>query len=363
MQRHDEERLAEDRRLGYVALTRAALKLVVYFVSDGKGIHPFQKQVMAPVFQDFFSEPSPVSILRNAPSPGLPAEKESAESAASDRESRLLADIPSLRTNFEKRELHSFSSLLRKGAPGGQSRSLEEKLGELLGHGVADGGLESGAGENEVGLPAGINFGLMVHSILEELDFTWKAGQPGLQNLILKHTMRYYPERTADAQFLAGLETMIHSALHCPVLESWSLSSIPQSDRLAEMEFFAAESAESIASLSGVDLSSLSGVFLRGFVDLVFRKDEKYYILDWKTNRIAGGYDRQSMDEEMLRHRYHIQARIYFHALSAWLASRMPGFDANKHLGGALYLFVRGMNPDKPGHGIYHLLPEDLRSE
>ncbi|MCB1169402.1 MAG: UvrD-helicase domain-containing protein [Leptospiraceae bacterium] len=364
VQRHTEERLAEDRRLGYVALTRAALKLFVFFVSDANKIHPFQKQVMAPVFGDFFSKPNPLSILRNAPSFGSHRKTKGTDAVSTSAESTFLSDVPELRTDFEKQELHSFSSLLRRGAPAGESRSLEEKLGELLGQTRSE---DSAGGADSVGqesiLPAGINFGLMVHSILEDLDFSWKAGNPELRKLVTKHALRYYPDRIADASFLEGIEGMVHNTMHTPVLDGWSLASIPETDRLAEMEFFAAENAESIASLSGVDLSSLSGIYLRGFVDLIFRKDQKYYVLDWKTNRIAAGYDRQSMAEEMLRHRYHIQAKIYFHALSAWLSSRMPGFDANSHLGGALYLFVRGMDSERPGHGIYHLGPEDLRSE
>jgi len=57
----------------------------------------------------------------------------------------------------------------------------------------------------------------------------------------------------------------------------------------------------------------------------------------------------------MLTHRYDVQAVLYLLALHRLLKSRLKGYDFDQHIGGGLYLFLRGV--DQPGNGLLHLSP------
>lgn len=93
---------------------------------------------------------------------------------------------------------------------------------------------------------------------------------------------------------------------------------------------------------------------LTGFMDLVLRHEGRYYVLDYKSNRLPG-YDPKQLQQAMLAHRYDVQAVLYVLALHRLLKSRLTGYDFDQHIGGALYLFLRGV--DQPGSGLQHLSP------
>lgn len=93
---------------------------------------------------------------------------------------------------------------------------------------------------------------------------------------------------------------------------------------------------------------------LTGFMDLVFEVAGRYYVLDYKSNRL-GDYAPATLQAAMLAHRYDVQAVLYVLALHRLLKSRLPDYDFDQHLGGALYWFVRGV--DQPGAGLLALTP------
>ena len=90
---------------------------------------------------------------------------------------------------------------------------------------------------------------------------------------------------------------------------------------------------------------------LTGSIDLVARTagapSPRYWIADYKTNRLApdSGYTTADLVEAMAAHDYPLQAMLYLVALHRYLRWRVPGYSPSEHLGGAAYLFVRGMNP------------------
>jgi exodeoxyribonuclease V beta subunit len=100
-------------------------------------------------------------------------------------------------------------------------------------------------------------------------------------------------------------------------------------------------------------LRQLEGM-LTGFMDLVLRHDGRYYVIDYKSNRLPG-YSPEQLQQAMLAHRYDVQAVLYVLALHRLLKSRLTGYDFGQHVGGALYLFLRGV--DQPGSGLLHLSP------
>ncbi|KFC75742.1 exodeoxyribonuclease V subunit beta [Massilia sp. LC238] len=93
---------------------------------------------------------------------------------------------------------------------------------------------------------------------------------------------------------------------------------------------------------------------LKGFADLVFEHDGRYWVLDYKTNALGPGdaaYTQAAMELGMAEHRYDIQATIYMLALHRLLNSRLgSAYEPRRQLGGAVFLFLRGIaNADTRG--------------
>ena len=88
--------------------------------------------------------------------------------------------------------------------------------------------------------------------------------------------------------------------------------------------------------------------FLRGFIDLVVEHAGRWYVVDYKSNWLGpepDDYGPEALAEAMRAGGYTLQALIYLVALHRHLAVRLPGYDCEHHLGGAFYLFVRGIDP------------------
>ena len=92
--------------------------------------------------------------------------------------------------------------------------------------------------------------------------------------------------------------------------------------------------------------SQLHGM-LMGFADLVFEHDGRYWVLDYKSNHLGpddAAYTTESLQGAMAAHRYDVQAALYLLALHRLLRARLGAdYDPGRHLGGAVYLFLRGI--------------------
>ncbi len=97
---------------------------------------------------------------------------------------------------------------------------------------------------------------------------------------------------------------------------------------------------------------------LKGFMDLVFEHEGKYFIADYKSNWLGArndAYSVEAMDEAVRDHRYDLQYSLYLFALHRLLQSRLPDYDYNHHVGGVIYLFMRGISA--PSAGIHFERP------
>ncbi len=92
---------------------------------------------------------------------------------------------------------------------------------------------------------------------------------------------------------------------------------------------------------------------LMGFADLVFHHGGRYWVLDYKTNHLgedAAAYGSGALEQAMLEHRYDVQAALYLLALHRLLQSRLgAAYDPREQLGGALYFFLRGLDGEAAG--------------
>lgn len=101
----------------------------------------------------------------------------------------------------------------------------------------------------------------------------------------------------------------------------------------------------------------LNGMF-KGFIDLVFEHGGRYYVVDYKSNWLGdgdGAYTPEAMAAAVTEHRYDLQYVLYLLALHRQLQLRLPNYDYDEHIGGALYLFLRGSRA--AGQGIHHARP------
>ncbi|QRK85050.1 exodeoxyribonuclease V subunit beta [Pseudomonas granadensis] len=101
----------------------------------------------------------------------------------------------------------------------------------------------------------------------------------------------------------------------------------------------------------------LNGMF-KGFIDLTFEHDGRYYVADYKSNWLGlddQAYTEAAMEQSILDNRYDLQYVLYLLALHRQLKARLADYDYDRHVGGALYLFLRGTRADS--RGVYFARP------
>ena len=233
-----------------------------------------------------------------------------------------------------------------------------------------------------VGLPGGTTFGVLVHEALEAVDL---AADEATLRTTLAGELTVRATRAAVDVDVATLTDGLVAALATPLdplLAGASLRDVPAADRVPELAFElpVGDTVDpvTLAALTGaaadalapddpyrdalatlpdrLDRGRLAG-WLTGVVDLALRTpDGRYVVADYKTNRLgerdAPAYDAAAMHAAMLHGEYPLQALLYLVGLHRLLGRRLAGYDPQRHLGGAAFLFVRGMvGPDTPVEG------------
>ncbi len=228
-------------------------------------------------------------------------------------------------------------------------------------------------------LPGGAAFGTLVHEVLEDADLTL----PGLEAELIRAAAARLQHRDGGvtaAQLGAALVPAVQTPLG-PLAHDLRLTDA--TEQLVEMDFelplgggdepgAVAPRLGALADLLREHLregdpvlpyaarvESLGDPELRGYlvgaIDLVLRAGDGYLVVDHKTNMLGARgvplttwhYRREAMDAAVLDAHYPLQALLYCVALHRYLRWRQPGYDPERHLGGVLYLFLRGM----VGHG------------
>ena len=100
--------------------------------------------------------------------------------------------------------------------------------------------------------------------------------------------------------------------------------------------------------------------YMRGFIDLFFHFEGRYYIIDWKSNWLGNrpsDYDERGMHDSMLAHNYYLQSHLYALAADLFLQARLKDYNYERDFGGIFYLFLRGLDPKTPGRGVFRQIP------
>lgn len=227
--------------------------------------------------------------------------------------------------------------------------------------------------QDRFGFPKGANAGTCLHSLFEHWDFhsTGEDWQQLISKTLKQFGIAEHWE-TVVSQWLPEVVTT-------PLADNRTLNlqAISKAQRLDEMAFYFPVSDLTVerlknaltphissmpileSVLSQLNFEQLEG-FMKGFIDLVFEFDGRFYIADYKSNWLGDAmndYSRPHLDEEMIKHGYRLQYLIYSLALHRYLSLRLPDYDPEQHFGGAYYLFIRGMKPEWGGAGVYFERP------
>ncbi|WP_370617187.1 UvrD-helicase domain-containing protein [Mumia qirimensis] len=247
-------------------------------------------------------------------------------------------------------------------------------------------------------LPVGTTFGSLVHAVLEDADFQADDLHRDLLDRIHEH-LAWWPVDVDPDALATALEAVCTTPMG-PLADGVSLVGLPRTDRFAEMDFelplaggdrpHANAHLRSMAPIlrdhlpaddplrayaDALDGEELGGQALRGYltgsIDLTFRHQGKFYVVDYKTNWLGSSdaelaladYAPARLAEAMTHSTYPLQAILYSVVLHRYLRWRLPAYDPDQHLGGVMYLYLRGMaGPDTPlvdGHpcGVFSWRP------
>lgn len=383
MKQADKERLAEDLRLIYVALTRAVYACFI-------GASPLRNGRST-------KEPTGVHrsaigyLIQNGQEGGINDLHQGLTKQQDELDCVVVADPPQqLEDKYvaPQEEIHdlsakelqnpidrnwritSYSGLVKQG-----SHHVEHDATiEITGFDI-----DSSEEQDEADLvepersiftfPRGARPGTFLHSLFEEIEFTQPATTEENTQIILG----LMESEQLDEEWLPILQQLIDTVLATPLDgKSLLLNQKAPSQRLVEMEFLLPIEVLSAPALNRViqrhdPLSAKAGDLgfqtvqgmLKGFIDLVFEHQGKYYVLDWKSNHLGDDvthYHGEALKSAMAEHRYDLQYQIYALALHRFLRSRLANYQYEQHFGGVYYLFLRGMD-GQSDHGIFAAKP------
>ncbi|OAN14037.1 exodeoxyribonuclease V subunit beta [Photobacterium jeanii] len=389
LEKADKERLAEDLRLIYVALTRAVYGCFVGMtpIRNGratKGPTGLHLSAMGYLVQN--GQEGEIAALE------LALAKLAQESSAitvdsppvlSDEKWQPLTEQgPTLAASHFQADIErnwwmtSYSSLVKQGhqhsydssfdLPGFDSDSAQEATTADEEHHI-----ELEPEYSIYTFPRGARPGTFLHTVFEEIEFTAPVDSPEtvatLTELLVKENY--------ELAWLPVLQQLIRQVMGCALDgDALRLGEKTPSQRLTEMEFLLpiellsapmltkviAKHDQVSAKAGELGFATVSGM-LKGFIDLVFEHQGKYYVLDWKSNHLGDDpsvYHGQQLVEAMRDHRYDLQYQIYALALQRFLRSRIPDYDYDTHFGGVYYLFLRGITAEG-NSGIFHAKPSE----
>ncbi|WOQ13669.1 exodeoxyribonuclease V subunit beta [Aeromonas media] len=216
--------------------------------------------------------------------------------------------------------------------------------------------------------PKGARPGTLLHSLFETIDFQSAAGEP-----LAEHIATLLAQDGFDESWAPVLQQQVEAVLDTPLETGFGdpvrLRDLSAERKQVELEFFLPMGRVTAPALTALcqqhdplsrgnkplSFATVQGM-LKGFIDLVFEWQGCWYLLDYKSNHLGmspADYSRPALDRAMAEHRYDLQYQLYSLALHRLLTLRLPGYDFEQHFGGVFYLFLRGM----PQGGIFHTRP------
>jgi exodeoxyribonuclease V beta subunit len=219
--------------------------------------------------------------------------------------------------------------------------------------------------------PGGTRAGLFFHDLLEHVVF----GDPQVEQVAIQKLKSH----GYDSQWRTAIARMVEvlGTIELPGSAGMRLVQVSAHQRINELEFYfplqriapnqlgelfdhrmPPSLPQCRQALERLTFAPVEG-FLKGFIDMVFEHDGRYYLVDWKSNLLGGhldAYAPQSLGRIMTESYYFLQYHLYVLALDQLLRRRRPDYDYTHHFGGVYYIFLRGLG--RGVNGIFHDRPD-----
>lgn len=214
-------------------------------------------------------------------------------------------------------------------------------------------------------LPRGKQVGTALHRHFENCYFSDLANTEEIDKL--RQSLQL------DETFTEPLQNWLQQISHTPLSNEIgiALADLANKDCIKEMPFYLAIRAHFDVEAFNralkahhhlpsepLQFEQIQGM-VRGSIDLVFRHNGKYYLVDYKSNFLGStlaSYNQEALKKEMLHSHYDWQYLIYTLALHRYLKNVLPRYDYDRNFGGVFYLFLRGMNGE-PQSGVFYDRP------
>ena len=372
---HDLERQYEEERLFYVAITRARNRIYI--------------PVFEPTSHSISSTgligkkmPRALLTVRNNVGTTLVNHDDSSSIEASCTLDSIKHDKPVIMPNplFPGMEMNFLNRTLTVDSFSGLKAKLHEGIDSDERN--AEFGLVHSIGEDEVipsiiqlpaeriipigdGIPHGIESGLMLHEILEKIDYKKIRDMTspvdmleekfGFNELFDTAIITNLRNKIGDINLLKNeAARIVWNTLHAS-LDGAELILCEIDNKIHEVEFY--YPSHHIRILDTIN-RFYPGDFIHGFIDMIFEYKEKYYLVDWKSNYIEKGYSNELISKNIMEMNYDLQIQLYTAALIRWLKRSRSDYSFDRDFGGVYYLYLRGIDPNKINDGIFFYKPD-----
>ena len=394
------ETISEKARTQYVAITRAKVLCRAYLSTDGKSGSILESWIMGqpPDWENADSDSTnPETRLRariselHCETHGAIRELESWGHASAEQTLMPFAADPAQQNGtlsyLEPREapcvpaprsFRSFSGMLRGVDHATDHDGLVDPL--LIQDTDSTEATPSGRPSLHT-FDKGTSVGNLFHAILERADFSDSTQWP---HLIREHLETFGFDPSIWQSSFEELLNAIASSSLGGMVPPGTLSGRNPASLFREHEFtfplnFDPEAIREIesrmrTSLPGIlpgippyqipfapETSPTGHSCMRGFIDLWFEHEQRIYLVDWKSNWLGSQSDDYHPDailNAMNTHHYHLQYLVYICALNRLLRAVHPGYDYSADFGGVAYVFLRGLNPRRPGASVFQTKPD-----
>ena len=382
LKQHHEREEGEARRLLYVALTRAKYRQYLFL----KVQKVSSRGVVAPPSFDHWLPSGAVDFASQYPS--LVGIESPISQDATWKYTPPHAKLNELATReitqrqFKSWGMTSFSALVRDVEPAKLAAAVD-----LPEYGEEENALEAESSQlslekEQLLLPyleesdvrftfqRGANAGNCLHQILEYMDPRFDANNPEKWTSTFAKQMKNFGIPDVDPE---AMVPWFQDILGAPLPRGATLASLKFNARVREMEFHLFLQNERVDGDAIVRRLAKDQIpvpnfnkthairYLKGFIDLVYEHDDQFYVADYKSNHLGNSmsdYSVAAMQDSMTHSGYWLQATLYLVALHRYLKVRKADYQIEKHLGGAVYLYLRGMDAKSDQTGVVHWQPD-----
>ncbi|MFK4049969.1 UvrD-helicase domain-containing protein [Acinetobacter venetianus] len=384
---HQQRALAEQNRLWYVALTRASHRVYAVFEPEKGEKNKFSGLAFwknqGEHFQHAYSADEALILERPQAIRTQQAQQQIILNAQPLPEQRFYARG---KTSFSYLAQHLKHKVNRTDVLANMDAAVEQAEDEL----------DISAVEQQIiqtesiawikqHFPKGTLAGNFLHEIFEQIDFqqpqTWgeeirrrfKNTYQSLWTTLLETYQQHFPDQQNSEPLYQWIADWIAEVVQTPLNQDFQLQQLRVGQYLSECPFYLALSDRVLAMQRvqklfeeyGIEMPELleakSARYLNGSIDLVYFDGQRYHIADYKSNYLGASqldYQSTQIAESMSLSSYWLQAALYLVALHRYLSIKLQDYKIEQHLGGASYLYLRGMN-GQAQQGYFYWKPED----